>query len=253
MSNMQIKPVDRNRLADHVVLALEKIIAKGELRPKAQLPTEHELSERFSVSRNVVREAVARLQSDGYVEVRQGSGTYVAEYPGLKNFRMPDPEAVDSKELSDIFELRIAIETEAAKLAAQRRTMNDLRQMRKALKAMQAAIDQKTDGMLEDDAFHRAIAAASKNPYIERFVAFLSHHFAATRARSWSTQGRANQAPQLAQAGHQKLFEAIQQGNPIAAEQAVREHLQASQESSKRKPACKIKLTQPFLLKAKSI
>src|SRR5690606_11767308 len=67
---------------------LAAAIAGGEFPPGARLPTEKQLVERFDVSRAVVREAIARLKTDGFVETRQGSGAFVAARPGLASFRI---------------------------------------------------------------------------------------------------------------------------------------------------------------------
>ncbi len=76
-------------LSEEVFLALEGRIRAAEFRPGGRLPTEKQLSALFGVSRAVVREAVARLRADGYVETRQGAGAYVCGQPGKASFRLP--------------------------------------------------------------------------------------------------------------------------------------------------------------------
>src|SRR5512145_1357854 len=119
--------VERPRgLADQLVRAMQARIDAGDLAPGARLPTEHALGERFGVSRAVVREAIARLKADGYVETRQGAGAFVADEPGLASFRLAPDGRVEPDELGQLFELRAAVEVATARLAAGRRTRADL-------------------------------------------------------------------------------------------------------------------------------
>lgn len=213
------------RLGDAVVQSLEQLIETGVYRPGDRIPTEKELAERFGVSRAVVREAVACLKADGYVTTRQGAGAYVAPRPGLLSFRMDPADQVSPPDLRHIFELRIAVETATAELAALRHSADDLARMSDALAQMDQAFREGTDGSAGDDAFHRAIARATHNPYLQRFIAFLGHHFAASRRPTWSKAGQGSGRAEAAQAEHRRLFEAIAAGDSAAARDAAREHL----------------------------
>jgi GntR family transcriptional regulator, transcriptional repressor for pyruvate dehydrogenase complex len=87
-------------LADRVTTVLLEKIKGGEFPAGTRLPTEQVISERFGVSRTVVREAISRLKSDGLVEVRQGSGTVVREPNRTTAFRLEiDPkDSIDAVE-----------------------------------------------------------------------------------------------------------------------------------------------------------
>ena len=167
-------------LTDTVAQMLEESIHAGEFKPGERLPTESELAERLGVSRPVVREAIAQLKSDGYVQTRQGAGAFVPLAPGMASFKLGPHEQLGADELRHIFELRLGVEVSAAELAASRRTKGDIDAIQAALDRVDNAIRNSEDGTEADDAFHRAIAAATHNPYLQRFVAFLGHHFAAT-------------------------------------------------------------------------
>jgi len=216
------------RLADQVVNALRARIASGELAPGARLPTEQRLGERFGVSRAVVREAIAHLKSDGYVETRQGAGAFIAARPGLASFRIGHDGKVDPDELAQIFELRSAVEVAAARLAAERRTRAELAAIRAALGRVAGAIAEGTDGTAADDAFHRAIATATHNAYMHRFVEFLGHHFSESRRPSWTEAGRRAGRPQAAQREHDRIYAAIARGDPRAAARAAEQHLRGT-------------------------
>lgn len=213
-------------LGDALAGRLAAAIRAGEFHPGARLPTEKQLVERYQVSRAVVREAIARLKVDGFVETRQGAGAFVSARPGLANFRIgrngagPPPE-----DLPYIFELRAVIEAGMAELAAQRRTEADLASLRAAFAAMERALQAQADGAAADDAFHAAIAAAAQNPYLAQFAAFLAQHFSASRAVTWMPSAIEAGSARVSQAEHARLLAAIEAGDAVAAAQAAREHI----------------------------
>jgi GntR family transcriptional repressor for pyruvate dehydrogenase complex len=215
-------------LAEQIVRALQTRIESGELAPGARLPTEQALGERFGVSRAVVREAIARLRADGYVATRQGAGAFVSGEPGRASFRLPAEGELDAAELVQLFELREAVEVATARLAAERRTRADLAAIRRALDAVSRAIDEGTDGVAADGAFHRAIAAAAHNGHLQRFVEFLGFHFAETRRPAWTEAGRRAGRPHAAQREHERIYAAIERGDAAAAACAAIAHLQGS-------------------------
>ncbi|NMG45254.1 FCD domain-containing protein [Aromatoleum toluvorans] len=222
------------RLSDVVARQLEAWISEQGLKPGAQLPTEKVLCERFGVSRAVIREAVSRLKADGCVMTRQGSGAYVAARPGQASFRLlrasaggeaPADGAVSDREVSDIFELRYLVEVGAAELAAMRRSPAELERMRAALDRMAAALATGADAHTDDDAFHVAVAAATHNPQIERFQAFMGQQFSDSRAPTWNAEGHHSGRARDSQAEHVRIFEAIAAGDAAAARAAATAHL----------------------------
>ena len=216
------------RLSEEVCNALEERIARGELLPGDQLPTEKVLSETFGVSRAVVREAVARLRADGRIETRQGSGAFVAQSPKSLNFRFWQGEGPALVELRDIFELRSMIETSVAELAARRRIPEDVAAMQRHLKAMDDALADGSDGSESDDDFHLAVASATHNTYAYRLVEFLGRHFSDSRRLAWAGPGRDGGLPAEAQAEHRAMFEAIAAGNPGRARRLAHLHLRGA-------------------------
>jgi GntR family transcriptional repressor for pyruvate dehydrogenase complex len=215
-------------LGDDLVRALERRIRIGALRPGERLPTERQLGVSVGVSRAVVREALARLKADGFVESRQGSGAFVSARPGHASFRLVAPPYRARQDLRQIFELRRITEVAAAELAARRRTPTDLRAMRTEVARMAAALAAGVDGSLADAAFHRAIAAATHNPYIRQFIEFLGGPFAATRRPSWTPAGLAAGLAARAQREHEAIVRAIASGRSAAARQAAETHLRNS-------------------------
>ena len=152
-------------------------IRSGRLAPGARLPTEQELMAAMGVSRTVVREAVAALRAEGLVTTRQGSGAFVAADASRVPFRI-DPDGLSSiGDVLEVMELRLAIEVEAAALAAERITPERLCPHRAGrLRAIEAAIHRGEGAVNEDFAFHRAIAEASGNPRFAELLEFLGRH-----------------------------------------------------------------------------
>ena len=226
----EIEPVARpSRLSEVVATELEAWLRDGGLVAGGQLPSEKVLAERFGVSRAVIREAVSRLKADGWVETRQGAGAFVAPQPGRGTFRLVQGGAAAADTLADVFELRHLVETGAAELAARRRDEADLAAMEAALQRMEVALAApeaiETAGARADDEFHVAIAAATRNPLIRRFVEFMGQQFSDSRLPTWDAAGRESGRARAAQAEHRRLFEAIRAGDAVAARGAAADHL----------------------------
>src|SRR5829696_683039 len=113
-------------LSDQIVAALERRIRSGKVAPGTRLPSERELCAEFGVSRIVVREAIARLKADGYVETRQGAGASVPARPGFLTYRLSPGSHLPKQDLAHIMELRFTVEVVATQLAALRRKDSDL-------------------------------------------------------------------------------------------------------------------------------
>jgi GntR family transcriptional repressor for pyruvate dehydrogenase complex len=187
------------------------------------LPTEQELGQEFGVSRTVVREAISRLKSEGLVETRQGAGVFVAQNKLGMPFRIA-PNSVDSFEATvEILELRLAVESEAAALAAERANRKQLHAIRDALDAVGGAFERGDDGVDEDLQFHRAIAQATNNSKYVELAEFLERY---VRHQIQMTGGKTARASRMSQTQkeHQKIFEAISARDADGARAAAREH-----------------------------
>ena len=145
-------------------------IRAGRLVSGEKLPTEQELNSRFGVSRTVIREAMASLRSEGLVVSRQGSGVFVADHRASQSFRIVSDEARSLTEIENVLQLRLAVEVEAAAIAAEKRSDEDLAQMRRWLDSIDASISAGDAAIEADFAFHRSISAATGNPYFEKFM-----------------------------------------------------------------------------------
>src|SRR5688572_14168808 len=127
-------PIERPRLSDTIYGQLLEEIMAGRFSAGDRLPTENQLAQRFSVSRPVVREALQRLQTDGVVIARQGSGTYVQRSPSQRVAELTSEHSLH--EVLQVMELRMALEELAAKLAARNRTEEQMRVIEQARQAL---------------------------------------------------------------------------------------------------------------------
>ncbi len=226
-----LRPLRPTRnLADEVVDRIASEIRRGGLQPGTRLPTEAELVAAMGVSRTVVREAVAALKADGLVMTRQGLGAFVATDASRLAFRIASdgsegPNAI--YEMLRVLELRLAVETEAAALAAERGSAQQLAEIRDALRALDAAIAAHHSAVQEDFAFHRSIAEATGNPHFPDFLAFLGRHVIPRQVIRTNQSTKSEQLAYLSaiQKDHVGITEAIISRNAAAARKAMRLHL----------------------------
>ncbi|MFJ1457635.1 FadR/GntR family transcriptional regulator [Nocardia wallacei] len=167
-----MQPVRRTSLIAQVTEQLRAEIRSGRWSVGSRIPTEPELTELTGTGRNTVREAVQALVHAGMLERRQGSGTYVIATSDLggalaKYFA----DAVER----DILELRQALDTQAARLAAQRRDDTDIATLLRLLEERRQAWDEHNPAAVEADVeLHRAIVVASHNAvYLEFYDSLL--------------------------------------------------------------------------------
>lgn len=224
---LRAQPIARpQRLSDDVVTAIRRDIESGRAAPGNRLPSEMELTGTFQVSRTVIREAVSRLQADGLVVSRQGSGIFVTS--ALKTPRSFRLGTQDSRKLSaarEIFELRVGVESEAAALAAQRRNRTDITALERALNKLTAAKNGAEIGVLADVEFHRRIAEISKNSQIASFLDFLASVLTETIRLARENSARKSGLTDQAHEEHVAIFKAITDGDAEAAREAARRHL----------------------------
>lgn len=225
------RPYERVRparsLTHQIVERIRADIAGGALLPGARLPTEQEMIAAFGVSRTVVREAVAALRAEGLVATRQGVGAFVADDAQSRPFRIEPGGLGSIEEVLALIELRIAVEVEAAGLAAERATRADIQAIAAALKAIDAAIADGQLAVTEDIAFHHRIAAATGNSHFVRFMEFIGRFMIPRQSIRMATPDPSIQLETF-QAEHRKIYAAIRAHSPREAQAAMRRHLSNS-------------------------
>lgn len=205
----------------------EKILAgivNGDFAVGSKLPTEHALSEALEVSRPVLRQALKQLRVDGVVVSKQGSGSFVQ--------RRPEGAVLDFAPVGSIadiqrtFEFRVAIEGEAAFLAATRRSEDDLKVLRAALEELDRHVARDELGVDTDEVFHEAICTASGNQYFSAARASMKPNIliGLNLTRNLSLT-KPKQRMEMVQQEHYEILRAIEARNAEAARQAMRSHV----------------------------
>lgn len=224
----------RPRLAQGVIDEIRRRIDSGALPLGSQLPTEPQLEIQFDVSRTVVREAIAELRAAGLVTPIQGKGIFVAEQAPTTTLNLTPSEIQSIPQTLEMLELRMAVETEAAAIAAYRRSAEQEEAIRTAHFDMADKIERQEPTTDADLAFHVAISAATNNRY---FVDAL-HRFGqrAIPRSQFPTLPSANDRAYLlgVVAEHERILEAIADQDPESARAAMREHLMGSQKRYRR-------------------
>ena len=223
-------------LAHELVEALGDRIRDGRLSPGNKLATEAALMAEFGVSRTVVREAISKLQASGLVETRHGIGTFVVGLGDGSSFRIAPEQLATLRDVVAMLELRIGVETEAAGLAAQRRTADNLLAMRDALDAFTQAVEAGRDAVSADFMFHLEISRATQNPHFANLMSTLGS-MAIPRARldpAAAPDVERQAYLRRVNAEHESILDAISNQDVEAARAAMRTHLANSRERRRR-------------------
>lgn len=225
-------PARRPKLADLVIGTLRKRIGAGEYGASGKLPTESQMTTIFGVSRTVVREAIAALAADGLVQSRQGAGVFVVA-SAASPFSAIGAESSNKISVAlNVLEVRMGIEIEAAGLAAIRRSASQDAAIQEAWNEFDRLLKLGTPTGKTDFSLHRAIAAATNNPfYIEVLDGLGSRTIPCDVASPWGTESVLTYDYQAGlQREHLAILRAVSAQDAGAAREAMRQHLSLSQE-----------------------
>lgn len=214
----------RQRLGDRLYgLILNKILS-GELRVGDRLPSEHEISRQFEMSRPVVREALLRLRVDGLITARQGMGTFVTHQPELRIKTFDDAGNVGFYLRAQ--ELRQSLEGDAARLAAMRRNRTQLKAIEAAHQEFNQLVQTKGATAEADLAFHLSIAQASGNElYVSLLESILEPVQGFMRLTLNLTRTGTQQRALRVMAEHEAIVQAIREQDSEQARIAMQFHL----------------------------
>ncbi|NEW45379.1 FadR/GntR family transcriptional regulator [Nocardia cyriacigeorgica] len=217
--------VRRHPLAEQAAELLLGRIRGGEWPLGHRLPGETTLAAQLGVGRSTVREAIRELAGKGVLASRQGAGVFVTALDVTEEWDIVLRRAT----IASVIEARIAIEAEAAALAAHRRTPADLRALRRALVARTVEGQTVAEHVDADMEFHRAVLFAAHNDIlVQLFDAFLPR---LRLAMIDMLEIRPVPAERADHAAHEQLADAIAARNPTAAAELSRSHLTALKEA----------------------
>ncbi|WP_061931298.1 FadR/GntR family transcriptional regulator [Aureimonas sp. AU22] len=218
------RPAADRKLGDYVYDGIFSLIASGEYAENARLPSELELGRRFSASRPVVREALARLRDDGLVQSRQGSGSFVRRKPDADVLRFVEIGSVS--DIQRCYDFRIGFEAASAALAATAWRDDELADLQSAHAEMGRALSGGELAVEADAHFHRAVAQATRNPYYVSVQTSLEANIKVGMqlARNLSLLKPAMRS-QIVQSEHDAIVEAIEHRDAIKAAEAMSTHI----------------------------
>ncbi|WP_284975438.1 FadR/GntR family transcriptional regulator [Arthrobacter sp. efr-133-TYG-104] len=220
---MTLTPSHRPALAEEITAKLRDMITTGQWPLQERIPAEPELMATLGVSRGTLREAIKALAHSGMLEVRRGDGTYVrsnSEMSGAAQ-RMYAEHTQEH-----VVEVRLGLDTQAARLATKHATAEDLAEMRRFL-ALRRDAWEKGDypaWARADWDFHERVASASGNPLLHQLYASFGGVFHNDLLRSQREDGFNG----LPRAGHDELIEALAARDPEAAVRSVYKNLDYS-------------------------
>jgi len=216
---------------DKIINQIRSLISSGELKPGDRLPSERKLAEKLGVGRTHVRDAIAKLEFYGILKTMPQSGT-VVEGIGITALEglIKDVLKLEESEFVDLVETRVLLETQAARMAAQRRTTEDIINMKNALDAYEAKVKNDLPAVEEDLLFHLTIAEAGRNTVLKSLMLIITPDIVKNFTKlDVCKDGRFYRSLEE----HKIILDHIVNQEPELAAKAMEEHLQDVTEYSR--------------------
>ncbi|MCL6517470.1 FadR/GntR family transcriptional regulator [Alicyclobacillus sp.] len=222
MPQDNIRPVGRTTLTQAIVNEITDLMMKGVWRPGSALPSEKELAASFGVGRSTIREALQSLVTIGVLETRAGGGAWVREPNSqLLSGAFRWGLLLSPHNLQDLTEVRTSVESECARLAAERRDEADIRRIEESLECMRRHRADDPSFMEWDNRFHQHIAQATKNEIFINLAGTIQ-----SIVRLWYPRAYRNpETKERAIEEHEAILAAIRSGDPSSSIMAMRFHV----------------------------
>ncbi|MCB5480374.1 FadR family transcriptional regulator [Blautia faecis] len=217
-----MKAIQRMSITDSVVADIKEMIMSGEYKIGEKLPTEMKLCDQMGVSRTCVREAIRVLQAIGYVEIRPGKGAFVANYQ-----KSTDNSSlwydVEGVKFYDFMEVRMAIETLSVRLAVERATDKQIRELREIHTSFVEATEKRDmlKMIMLDELFHTKIITFTNNQLLININKQLLERFRIYRGDSFTNKMVYKNAVEP----HERILLCFEMRNPSSAVEEMRKHL----------------------------
>ena len=228
---MQLLPIKKATLVEKLVAEVRREITSGRLTVGQSLPTEAKMAAQFGVSRPLLREALAELRAEGFVETVSGRGTFVrhpteTDLADAFAHQLLLATSGPGPTVEHLYEARQAIEVLAAELAAERAPPDSLEILDRLLATMTESRDDAAAYTAADVSFHIAVARASQNPLLPTLLAPLATLIVKGMFESHSS----HDAVSLGIAAHAKVLRALKKHDAAAARRAMVAHLRESRQ-----------------------
>jgi GntR family transcriptional repressor for pyruvate dehydrogenase complex len=217
-----IAPIVRQPVAEQVARQLLALVQSGNLKPGEQLPPERELAATLGVSRPSLREALRALSLLGVLRIRQGGGVYVSSL---------DPESLlaplhffislNARNVEDLFEARLVIESEITRIAAEKISPENLAILKECVEFESHELDDENKFIESDIKFHKVLFESVDNSFLQQFATSLHILGKARREITGHIPGVVKQSLD----DHKRILQAIEAGDGDAAAAAMRQHL----------------------------
>jgi len=210
--------------SDKIIRQIRALISSGQLNPGDRLPPERKLAEKFGVGRSVVRDAIRKLEFYGIVRTQPQSGTLIAgmgivALEGL----ITDVLNIEESDFQSLVETRVLLEVNAAGRAAERRTGDDIISLKKSLVAYEKKVNAGLSAVEEDLLFHIKIAEASGNKVLKSLMLIITPDI----VKNFTTLNVcSDNRSDKTIIEHRKILRYIIEQDALAAENAMRYHLQ---------------------------
>jgi len=217
-----IEPIRKTRVAEEIADRIRVLILDGTFPAGRPLPAERQLAERFGVSRGSIRDAFRTLETIGLLVTRHGQGTFPQELD-VERLVAPLASVLSYRhDLQDeLLDVRRMFEPAVARVAATRVTDEDLADLQRILDAQRKKLKAGRSALVEDTAFHAALARATRNRVVVSIMATLNDLLLESRKLTLQRKGR----PRRSILGHQAVVEALRQHDAEAAAGAMRDHI----------------------------
>lgn len=213
---MKNKVLSQN-VADNI---LSMITIEGRFSAGDKLPNELELSEELNVSRTTLREAIRSLVALDILEIQRGKGTFVTENAFHQRQDIEQLANIKVK-AKDLYEMRLIFEPEAAYLAAIRATESEIKRIIDYGKKVESEIRNKQDRTKDEHSFHKAIAQATHNEFMNKLMPILYQAISQGVVLSLNS----DKAIQDTINDHRMIMEFLEQRNAEGAKNAMRVHI----------------------------
>lgn len=219
-----IKAIKVESPVDKIIEQLKYLITSGQLKPGDRLPSERALSERFGVGRSYIREALLKLEFYGLLRTNPQSGTYVSglSISVIENI-ISDIIKFNKDSFNSLIEARCHLEFSVVKLAAERRTVQDLEEIKEAMEEYEKKMNSGAESAVEEDMiFHMKIAKAAKNSVLESMIIFIIPDLIKNIVDN-NVCGKDRGRKSIQE--HRDIYNAIEGGDVEVAESAMIAHL----------------------------
>ena len=219
---LTIAPIRKTRLAEEIADRIRIMIVDGSFPPGQPLPGERVLAERFGVSRGSIRDAFRMLETIGLLEMRHGQGTFPRELTVDRLVAPLTAVLANRRDLEgELMDVRRMFEPAVARVAAARISEEDLAALHRILDAQRRKVKAGQSAIVEDTAFHAALARATGNTVVVRIMETLNDLLTESRKRALRQRSR----PERSLKGHEAVVTALGRRDADAAARAMLAHI----------------------------